>query len=163
MLYKIAQPVGPSARKNLVVRFNAFQIHDVLKHIYTTEQQFVPRDKRESLLVGAERGNALAEAVFGVYPTSSDVKYIEKGYVDVYRPGKVKANPETWRRAYLRGAETPLRITRYGLDQQRYWHHDLLIYVFDPPASDGSHRSLESEARTASRAADPHWMVRSLS
>jgi hypothetical protein len=25
-----------------------------------------------------------------------------------------------------------LRVTRYGLDTQRYWYHDLLIFVFDP-------------------------------
>ena len=107
-------------------------IQDVLKHIYETEQRFVPRDDRENLLVSTERGNALTEAMFGAYPTSADVKYIEKGYVDVYRPEKVKANLETWRRVYLKGAETPLRVTRYGLNPQRYWHHDLLVYVFDP-------------------------------
>ena len=112
----------------------AFGLHigDVLKHIYKTEQQFVLRNKHESVLVGAERGNALTEAMFGVYPTSADVKYIEKSYIDLYRPSKVKANPDTWRRVYLKGAETPLRVTRYGLNPQRYWHHDLLIYVFDP-------------------------------
>jgi hypothetical protein len=107
-------------------------IHDVLKHIYETEQQFVFRDKRESVLVAAEKANALTEAMFGSYPASSVVKYIEKGYIDVHRPEKVKASPETWRRVYLKGAETPLGVTRYGLHPQRYWYHDLLVYVFDP-------------------------------
>jgi hypothetical protein len=107
-------------------------IYDVLKHIYKTERQFVLREKHESLLVSTERSNALTEAVFGAYPASADVKYIEKAYIDVYRPEKVKPNPETWRRTYLKGAETPLRVTRYGLDPQRYWYHDLLVYVFDP-------------------------------
>src|SRR5262249_2014860 len=46
-------------------------IHDVLAHIYKTEQQFVHRDKRESVVVKPERGNALTESVFGVYPPSS--------------------------------------------------------------------------------------------
>lgn len=41
-------------------------IHNVLKHIYKTEQQFVLRDKPDSVLVKAERGNALTEAMFGV-------------------------------------------------------------------------------------------------
>jgi hypothetical protein len=84
------------------------------------------------LHVVPERGNALTEAVFGAYPASSDVKYIEKAFVDVYRPDKVKATPDTWRRVFLKDAETPLRVTGYGLDTQRYWYHDLLIYVFDP-------------------------------
>jgi hypothetical protein len=107
-------------------------VHDALKHIYKTEQQFVLRDKRETLLVAAETGNALTEAMFGAYPGSSAVKYIEKAYIDVYRPEKVKASPETWRRVYLKGAETPLSVTRYGLRPERYWYHDLLVYVFDP-------------------------------
>lgn len=105
---------------------------DVLSQIYKIEEQFVRRDKRESVLVRPERGNALTESVFGVYPTSSDVTYIQKAYTDVYKPEKVSANPDTWRRVFLKGAETPLRVTRYGLDTQRYWCHDLLLFVFDP-------------------------------
>jgi hypothetical protein len=107
-------------------------IRDVLGHIHKTEQQFVRRDNRESVLVKPERGNALTEALFGVYPASSDVKYIEKAYVDVYEPEKLTANPDTWRRVFLKGAETPLRVTRYGLDTERHWYHDLLLFVFDP-------------------------------
>jgi hypothetical protein len=107
-------------------------VRDVLRHIYNTEQQFVRRDKRESVLVKPERGNALTEAMFGVYPASSDLAYIQKAYTDVYKPEKVSANPDTWRRVFLNGAETPLRVTRHGLDTQRYWYHDLLVFVFDP-------------------------------
>jgi hypothetical protein len=60
------------------------------------------------------------------------VAYIQKAYTDVYRPEKVSANPDTWRRVFLKGAQTPLSVTRYGLDTQRYWYHDLLLFVFDP-------------------------------
>src|SRR3984893_6198658 len=107
-------------------------IHSVLGHIYETEQQFVHRDKHESVLVEPQRANALTESVFGVYPTSSDVTYIQKAYIDVYKPDKVSANPDTWRRVFLKGAETPLLVTQHGLDKRRYWYHDLLLFVFDP-------------------------------
>ena len=107
-------------------------VHDVLGHIYKTEQRFVSRDERESLIIKPERGNALTKFVFGVYPTSSDVTYIQKAYTDIYRPEKVSANPDTWRRVFLGGAVTPLRVARHGLDTQRYWYHDLLLFVFDP-------------------------------
>jgi hypothetical protein len=70
--------------------------------------------------------------MFGVYPTLNVVKYIEQAYADVYRPEKVKPTPDTWRQVFLKGAGTPLRVTSYGLDTQRHWHHDLLIFVFDP-------------------------------
>ena len=33
---------------------------------------------------------------------------------------------------FKKGAETPLRVTRRGLETQRYWNHDVLVYVFDP-------------------------------
>ena len=42
----------------------SLNIHDVLGHIYKTQQQFVHRDKRESLHILPERGNAVTEAIF---------------------------------------------------------------------------------------------------
>jgi hypothetical protein len=128
-LKELFQPEG--GRKWSEPKFG-LSILDVLGHIYKTEQQFVHRDKRESVLVKPERGNALTESVFGVYPPSSDVTYIQEAYTDVYKPDKVSANPDTWRRVFLKGAETPLRVTQHGLDTQRYWYHDLLLFVFDP-------------------------------
>jgi hypothetical protein len=107
-------------------------VHDVLGHIYNTEEQFLRREKRDSVLVKPEPSSALAEAVFGVYPSSPDVSYIQQAYIDVYAPEKVSADPDTWRRVFLKGAETPLRVTRYGLNTERYWYHDPLLFVFDP-------------------------------
>lgn len=104
----------------------------VLAHIHKTEQQFVRRDKRASLHVLPERGNALTEVMFGAYPAHEDVKYIEQAYADVYHPEEVEPTLGNWRRVFLEAAETPLRTTRYGLQTQRYWYHDLVIYVFDP-------------------------------
>jgi hypothetical protein len=107
-------------------------IRDVLSHIYRTEQKFVLREKRESLLVKPQRGNALVESMFGVYPTSSDMDYIPRAYVDVYKPEIVDASPETWRRIFRKNAEIPLWVTRYGLNTTRYWYHDVVVFVFDP-------------------------------
>lgn len=107
-------------------------ISDVLAHIHKTEQQFVRRDKQECLYVSADRGNCATDAMFGIYPARSAVKYIERAYQDVYQPDKVKSTPDTWRRVFLKGAVTPLRVTRYGLDTKRYWYHDPVIFVFDP-------------------------------
>jgi hypothetical protein len=107
-------------------------IRDVLSHIYRTEQKFVLREKRESLLVKPQRGNALVESMFGVYPTSSDMDYIPRAYIDVYKPETVDANPETWRRIFRKNAEIPLWVTRHGLNTTRYWYHDIVVFVFDP-------------------------------
>lgn len=107
-------------------------ISDVLAHVYKTEQQYVRRDGQECMYVSPERGNCAAEAMFGVYPGSRAMKYVEANYRDVYQPEAAKSTPDTWRRVFLRNAMTPLRATRHGLDAQRYWYHDLLIFVFDP-------------------------------
>ena len=107
-------------------------IHDVLSHIYKTEQQFVRREKRETLYVAPERGNALTEAMFGVYPASKDVEYIETGYADVYRPDKVKAQSRCLAAGVPQGCGNAPPHHEYGLATQRYGHHDLVIFVFDP-------------------------------
>jgi hypothetical protein len=107
-------------------------IHDALANIYKTEQQFVRRDDQASLYVSPERGNALSEAMFGVYPALKGVKYIEQAYRDVYRPEKIKPTPDTWRQVFLKKATTPLRVTSYRVDTERHWHHDLVLFVFDP-------------------------------
>lgn len=122
----------PTQSRNWSEPAFGLNIHDVLGHIYKTEQRFAKRDKQESVYVTPERGNAAADAVFGVYPTPKALKYIEQAYRDVYQPDKVKSTPDTWRHVFLKGAETPLRVTSYGLDTRRYWYHDLLIFVFDP-------------------------------
>ena len=40
---------------------------------------------------------------------------MQKAYTDVYKPEKLVASPDAWRRVFLKGAETPLRVTRHGL------------------------------------------------
>lgn len=107
-------------------------ISEVLEEIYKTEQQFVKRNKHEVLYVKPERGNGVSEALFGVYPSNKSVKYIEQNFKAVYGNETVHATPETWKRVYVRGAETPLDVTRYSLDRQRNWDDDLVVYVFDP-------------------------------
>lgn len=122
----------PEGGRNWAEPAFGLDIVDVLSHLYKTDQQFVHREKREALWVKADAGSALTEALFGVYPTKKEVRYIGSAYRDVYKPEEVAATADTWRRVFLKGAYTPLRVTRHGLDVERYWHDDLLIFVFDP-------------------------------
>ena len=107
-------------------------IRDLHSHIYLTEQQFERRDRRETLLVKRDRGSAVTEAIFGAYPTQRDVTYLTDGYKSVFRPTEIAPTPAAWLKVFVENAVTPLRVTRYGLEHQRFWHHDALIYVFDP-------------------------------
>lgn len=107
-------------------------IYDVLQHVYETEQKFVRREPRENLLIASKRGDARVEAMFGAYPESREIDYIREGYEDVFKAQSQPASPEVWLKAYIEGANTPLRITAENLDRQRYWYHDLVIFIFDP-------------------------------
>src|ERR1700683_1112134 len=101
-------------------------------HIYVTEQQFERRDRRENLLVKRDRSSAVTEAIFGAYPTQRDADYFVAGYKSAFRPTEIAPTPAAWLKVFEENAVTPLRVTRYGLETQRFWHHDALIYVFDP-------------------------------
>lgn len=110
-------------------------IVDVFRHLYETEHRFQSRNNRRSVLVKPERSSGLVEAVFGAFPRQRDAAYIAKAYSDVFTPKELAAGPDTWIEVFKEGAETPLRVTRHGLDTRRYWHHDLRVYVFDPTRS----------------------------
>ncbi|WP_439924985.1 hypothetical protein [Nitrobacter sp. JJSN] len=91
-------------------------VDDVFAHLYKTEQKFIQRNPRENLLVSAERGSALTEAVFGHYLKSKAADYIQSTYIDVFEPLKCKPGPATWQKAYMGGGFFPLAATRYGLN-----------------------------------------------
>jgi hypothetical protein len=74
----------PERGRNWAEPSFGLNITNVLAHIYKIEQKFVQRDKRASLHVSSESGNAVTEAMFGVYPAPMAVKYIEQAYWDVY-------------------------------------------------------------------------------
>ena len=107
-------------------------IMDVFRYIYESEGRFQLRTVRPSVLVKRQQRSGLVEAVFGLYPQQRDTNYIAKGYKDVFAPTELKATPEAWLEVFKKGAETPLKVTRHELDLQRYWYHNLLVYVFDP-------------------------------
>jgi hypothetical protein len=107
-------------------------ITDIQAHLYRTDQQFTKRDRRENIIVKPVRGSGVAELIFGVFPTQAPIGYIAEGFHDVFQPTKLDASPIAWQKLFKENAVTPLRVTGYSLDNQRYWYHDTLIYVFDP-------------------------------
>ena len=110
-------------------------VNDVLKHIYETERRFELRDKHPAIVVKQSQGNSLVEAMFGLYPSDKPSDYIAKNYRDVFKPKDFDATSEIWSEIYMRGAVTPLGVTAYDLESNRSWHHDPVIYVFDPTRS----------------------------
>lgn len=107
-------------------------IADVLQHVYEEEQRFQLKNPNEAILVRRHVGSALTEAVFGMFPQDEGARYIPGSYQAVFKPESQPADINAWRQVFRKGANTPLRLTTYGLDASRSWHHDIVIYVFDP-------------------------------
>lgn len=107
-------------------------IIDVLDDIYVSERRFELRDKREACTVEPDKKSLISETLFGVYPTNKNSRYIPRTFKGVFRPEVLEACPETWRKVFLEGAITPLRILRYKLENDRSWQHDPVVFVFDP-------------------------------
>lgn len=107
-------------------------IMDVFREKYATERKFELRDQRDALFVKSVRQSLASEAMFGCFPNREDSRYFEQGYQDVYQPDVSEFSPETWRRVFLEGALTPLKLTRFKLETDRSWQHDAKIFVFDP-------------------------------
>ena len=107
-------------------------IFNVFRHLYETEQRFEPRDSRMAAYVLPQRGNGVVEAIFGAYPQQENATYFVDGYTDAFAPKEFEASPESWRQLLEANTQTPLRITRFGIETRRYWYHDVVVYVFDP-------------------------------
>lgn len=122
----------PQDSKDWSEPFFGLNIIDVYQNLYDTEHRFKLKHERAAILVKEENGSGLAQAIFGVYPKLKDTAYIKKSFVDVFAPKVLKATPESWLEVFKNGAETPLRLTKHKLNTERYWHHDIVIYVFDP-------------------------------
>lgn len=110
-------------------------ILDVFHDLYEKERRFKLRKERQALLIKPSRSDCRVEAIFGAYPQQKDIDYLQNNFRDVLEPLEIKASPDAWLSVFDKGALTPLRLTRYGLDTQRYWYHDPVIYVFDPKKS----------------------------
>ena len=110
-------------------------ITDALHERYEQERKFVLRDKNEGLYVEEESANGFVEAMFGLYPTEKASKHFCDTYHEVFNPTQVNASPETWRKVYREGAETPLFTTSYKIELDRGSQCDPIVYVFDPESS----------------------------
>jgi hypothetical protein len=128
----LAELLKPEKHKDWCEPAFGLSIEDVQAHLYRTEQQFKKRDQRESILVEAQSGSGVTELIFGVFPTQRSVAHIARNYREVFQPTKLGANPESWEKAFKGNAITPLRVTGYALETQRFWYHDAIIFVFDP-------------------------------
>ena len=107
-------------------------IVDVLRDIYDREQRFQLRDPRPAYLVKRRAGTALVEALFGLYPDDRPSRYFARGYVDVFKPDVVGAAPDIWKKVYMEGGVSPLRLTAYRLEREPPFKPNPTFFVFNP-------------------------------
>lgn len=122
----------PEGKRTWSEPYMGLSISDVLRHIYKTERRFTLRDEQKAIFVKPVTDSLVSEAIFGVYPTLSHASHIGKNYKAAFKPEELEANPKTWLQVFKKNAETPLGVTDFGLEIKRQWHHEPVVFVFDP-------------------------------
>ena len=107
-------------------------IIDVYRHLYETETRFQKKKDDVFALVTPRKSDGLVEAIFGAFPKQIDASYIAKGYSEAFTAKEYSASPETWVEVFINNAKTPLKITCYEIELERYWYHNPVIFIFNP-------------------------------
>jgi hypothetical protein len=127
--------LSPEDARNPAEPTLGLSIVDVLRYLYKTERRFVLRENANAVLVKPQLGSGLSEAIFGAYPERKDAEYFSSWYKNVFHPAELPPTPSSWIDAFEKNAMTPLRVTRHDLEPRRYWHHNLVVFVFDPTSA----------------------------
>jgi hypothetical protein len=106
-------------------------MNEVLTDAYHTEARFNLKTPRKAILVAPDRKTALAEAMFGVFPTGKAISYFRENYDEVFQPEEMELGFAAWQ-AWFDGATTPLAATRHELTLARTWRDEPTVFVFDP-------------------------------
>ena len=109
-------------------------VFDILKSTYKNERRFKLRDEHPAI-IAPRKSDVFAEACIGVYPEGDELKYLSEAFRDVFKPEEVDSSPTTWEKVYGDNFITPLKFTNNHIERQRFWHHEPIIYVFDPQIS----------------------------
>lgn len=107
-------------------------IIDVYRRLFETETRFKKKKDDLFAVVTPRKTDVLVEAIFGAFPKQLDVAYIAEGYSEAFTAKKCSATPDTWVQVFIEGAKTPLKITNYGIELERYWYNNPIIFIFDP-------------------------------
>lgn len=105
-------------------------ILDLLQNTYDNERRFKLREEHPAIFTHSK--SVFAEACIGVYPNGDQFKYLSNAFQSVFTPEEVDSSPTTWQKIYGDKLITPLNFTNKHIERQRYWHHEPIIYVFDP-------------------------------
>jgi len=131
-LYTLAEFLEAERGKSWAEPKFGLPVTDILHDLYKAEERFVLREPGRALVVRREQNCAAAEAILGCYPTENEVAHFERDYRDVYKPEEVSWTPETWLAHFQHEGLSPRIVTAHGLDRRRSWHHEPVIFVFNP-------------------------------
>lgn len=107
-------------------------ILDVMQESHRREQRFALKESRNFLYVKPKSACLVSEILFGCYPKISEFLDLAAGYKDIFEAQVCEATPETWRKVFIKGAGTPLRLTQFDLQMEKAYRGDLTVFVFDP-------------------------------
>lgn len=106
-------------------------ILEVYRHLYREEFRFEQRGGPKSILFKEVKDSGLTEVLFGSFPKQSGARYLSEGFKNAFNPEVLDLTPEGWLKVFKENSFTPLSVTRFGLDVEKY-NSDGTIYIFDP-------------------------------
>ncbi|MCH8082471.1 MAG: hypothetical protein IID52_08835, partial [Proteobacteria bacterium] len=100
---------------------------------YEKGEQYVPQHGQKYALFKSDSSeDGFLEVAFGVFPTASELSYIQTAYFDAFDPIEFKNTPEDWVKFIEGNFASPFFVNRYGLERDYNQGHSLKIFIFDP-------------------------------
>jgi hypothetical protein len=111
-------------------------IFELYRHLYEREFQFTPKhDRRIARVTGRAGDLPVIESLFGAFPDSDDLSYIEGGFHDAFDPEDIPISAANWRRIVEEGFRTPLHFAGHGIERAYESLRDPTLFIFDPSST----------------------------
>jgi hypothetical protein len=105
-------------------------IHSFLYHEQYKYQ--LKREEKFAIMQRTSKRDAFFDVTVGIFPEHANLSYIERNYIEGFRPVELSHSVETFLSLMEEPAHTPLSFTRHGLEEDFGGFNDLRFFVFDP-------------------------------
>lgn len=122
--------VDPADR---LTRGYGLPVFDLYRELYKTEFQFLRRHKPGIVRVKAAEVSLrrFSACVFGEFPQTKALDYLEKAFKDAFDPEAVTLDPASLAKLYRSEGSSPLDIGRLKLEVHYNTHDDPTFFVLD--------------------------------
>ncbi len=108
-------------------------VFDTYKHLYNKDYKFVRKhEPKFSTIKNRQIEASFFEVAFGCFPSDKGLKYIAKGYEDVFSPKNHSASMESFFDIIENEYNTPFDVCGYGIKDTYSGFQGPKIFIFNP-------------------------------